>query len=158
MGSCLPVLYAGKIGIRPILVIGHFAMSVSMFFCGFFVLYEWNVASFVMIVVFIFTYHFSTGSFAWVYIPEVCVDAASGFAMSGQFIVVVLLSFTFEFMINSGLKVYGSLWVFSAITMVGFIFVICVIKEIVGLSDLEKKSLYMSNKVRTVETELKTVN
>ena len=152
------MLYAGKIGIRPILVIGHFAMSVSMFFCGFFVLYEWNVASFVMIVVFIFTNHFSTGSFVWAYIPEVCVDAASGFATSGLFFFMVIISFTFEFMINSRLKVYGSLWIYSAITMVGYIFVICVIKETIGLSDIEKKSLYMSSKVGNFETELKTVN
>ena len=45
-------------------------------------------------------------------------------------------------MINSALKVYGSIWIFSAVTFTGFIFCIIFVKETRGLSDLEKKSLY----------------
>ena len=108
------------------------------------------MTSFIMIIVFIFSHHFSTGDFAWVYIPEVCVDSATGLAASGQFINLVILSLTFEFMINSELKVYGSLWFFAAITFIGFIFCLLVVKETRGLSDLEKKSLYTPKSLKSL--------
>ena len=71
-----------------------------------------------------------------------CVDAASGFAAGAQFLNLIVISFTFEFMINSPLKVYGSLWIFAGFSAIGVIYVIFFVKETKGLSDLEKKTLY----------------
>ena len=79
---------------------------------------------------------------AWLYIPEVTVDAASGFAAGAQFINLTVIGFTFEFMINSELKVYGSIWYFAALTFIGFLFCIFFVRETRGLTDLEKKTLY----------------
>ena len=53
-----------------------------------------------------------------------------------------ILSFTFEYMINSELKVYGTLWLFAVITFIGFIFCVVYVRETLGLSDFEKKSIY----------------
>jgi len=114
-----------KLGRRTILMNGMLAMALSLFFCGLGVLSEWHMASFVMIIVFIFCFHFSMGCVAWVYIPEVCVDAASGFALSGQFLFLVMITLTFEFMINSALKVYGTIWFFGAVTFLGFVYFYC---------------------------------
>ena len=87
---------------------------------------------------------------AWLYIPEVTVDAASGFAAGAQFINAVLLTFTFEFMINSPLKLYGSIWIFCALTFFGFIFCLFFVRETRGLTDLQKKTLYSP---KTVEPD-----
>ena len=76
------------------------------------------------------------------YIPEVTVDAASGFAVGAQFFNLIWISFTFEFMINSPLKINGTLWFFSALTIVGFFFCIFCVRETRGLNDIEKKMLY----------------
>jgi len=114
-----------KLGRRTILMNGMLAMALSLFFCGLGVKSEWHMASFVMIIVFIFCFHFSMGCVAWVYIPEVCVDAASGFALSGQFLFLVMITLTFEFMINSALKVYGTIWFFGAVTFLGFVYFYC---------------------------------
>ena len=59
--------------------------------------------SFVMILLYLGAFMLSTGPIAWVYIPEVCVDAGSGLAVASQFMNATLLSFTFEYMINSEL-------------------------------------------------------
>ena len=37
---------------------------------------------------------------------------------------------------------YGSIWYFSAFTLVGFVFCVCCIRETRGLTDLQKKTLY----------------
>ena len=117
-------------------------MAVFMFICGICVLKSYNLASFVFLCLFVMSFQLSQGSVAWLYIPEVCVDSASGFAASAQFINLTIISFTFEFMIKSPLKIYGSLWIFSALTIVGFLFVIFFVRETRGLNDLEKKSIY----------------
>ena len=50
-------------------------------------------------------------------------------------------------MINSALKVYGSIWYFSGLSFIGFIFVLCMVRETRGLTDLEKKSIYTPKRV-----------
>ena len=117
-------------------------MAFFMTLCGVCVLYGYNMASFVTLCLFVASFQLSQGSVAWLYIPEVCVDAASGFAAGAQFLNLIVISFTFEFMINSPLKVYGSLWIFAAFSAIGVIYVIFFVKETKGLTDLEKKTLY----------------
>ena len=45
-------------------------------------------------------------------------------------------------MINSSLDVYGSLWYFAVWTIIGLFFYIFIAKETMGLTDIEKKTLY----------------
>ena len=100
-----------------------------------------------MIIALIFSHTGTTGAIAWVYIPEVCVDAANGFAGAGMFLTTTLISLTFEFMINSILQVYGSIWYFSGLSFIGFIFVFSMVRETRGLTDLQKKSVYTPKRI-----------
>ena len=79
---------------------------------------------------------------AWLYVSEVTVDAASGFSAAAKFINLMVISFTFEYMINSPMKVYGSIWYFAGMTTLGLFFCLCFVRETRGLTDLEKKMLY----------------
>ena len=45
-------------------------------------------------------------------------------------------------MINSPLKIYGSIWFFCGLTFLGFIFCLFFVRETRGLTDLQKKTLY----------------
>lgn len=45
-------------------------------------------------------------------------------------------------MIDSGLKVYGTIWYFAGLTFLGLLFVLFIMRETKGLTDLEKKTLY----------------
>mmetsp|Transcript_24370 Transcript_24370/g.32633 ORF Transcript_24370/g.32633 Transcript_24370/m.32633 type:complete len:130 (-) Transcript_24370:70-459(-) len=108
------------------------------------------MTSFVMIILFVVAFQFSQGSIAWLYVPEVCVDAGSGIAVASQFINLTIISLTFEFMINSSLKVYGSIWYFSAFCFLGFLFCIFIVRETRGLTDLEKKTIYSPKDVDVV--------
>ena len=75
------------------------------------------------------------------------IDAASGFATGAQFINLTLISLTFEYMINSSLKVYGTMWYFAGICLIGFIFCLIFVRETRGLNDKEKKLVYSPKEI-----------
>ena len=93
------------------------------------------------------------GSIAWLYVPEVCVDAGTGFAIASQFCNLTLICLTFDFMIHSGMGVYGALWYHSCWCFGGWLFVIFIMKETRGLTDFEKKSLYTPQDVLDAEAK-----
>lgn len=132
-------------------------MSLSMFLCGLSVYHEWFVSAFTWIIVMILSFHLLAGGLTWVYVPEVCVDTASGVGIAVQSTNLTIVAFTFDYMINSRLKVYGSLWYFAAFNFVGMLFHIFVVKETRGLTDLQKKTLYTPKDIveaEVAETEL----
>lgn len=91
---------------------------------------------------------------AWLYVPEVCVDAGTGLAVASQFVNLTLITLTFEYMINSELEVHGTIWYFSAFSFIGFLFCLFIVKETRGLSDIEKKTLYSPKEVIPIQIEL----
>ena len=98
--------------------------------------------AFISICLLILTYQVSQGSVAWLYIPEVSNDQATGFCMTGEFIAKLQLSMSFEYILRSSLDVHGTFWFFSAVSLLGFFFMIFFVKESQGLTDIEKKALY----------------
>ena len=128
-------------GRRPIFITGSLAMGLTLFACGLSVLHNWNLTAFIMILCFHAAFNTTHGALCWLYVPEVCVDSATGLAIASQFINLTIIAFTFEFMINSSLQVYGSIWYFSALNFLGFFFFLFFVKETRGLTDLQKKTL-----------------
>ena len=92
--------------------------------------------AFVCINLLITSFHWSQGSVALLYNAEVCVDAASGFVISAQFLELIVISLTFEFLIKSPLGVHGSLWIFSGLSLLGSLFCAVYLRETRGLTDL----------------------
>ena len=54
-------------------------------------------------------------------------------------------------MINSSLKVYGTLGLFGIITVLGGFLLACFVRETRGLTDIEKKTLYSPKSVAFVD-------
>ena len=142
VAALLVIFYIERVGRKTILVTGQLTMAILLFICGYAIMQKWDSVSFTMILLFIVAYQFSQGSVAWLYVPEICVDAGTGLAVASQFLNLTLISLTFEYMINSSLGVSGSIWYFSAFTFIGFLFCLFIVKETRGLTDIEKKTLY----------------
>ena len=136
IASVMPLFYIGKVGRKPIFVIGHLAIAVAMLVCGFSIDNQWNTSSLIMIVLIIFAFHMSTGTMCWVYVPEVCIDRAMGVVVAFQALNLTIVVFSFEFMINSALQVHGTFWYFSAINFLATLFCLFFVKETRGLTDL----------------------
>ena len=82
------------------------------------------------------------GAVAYPYVAEVCVDVASGLVMGLMYVSLTFSMLTFELKIESSLDIHGTIWFYAAITFIGFIFCLFFVRESLGLSDLEKKTLY----------------
>lgn len=117
-------------------------MSVFLFICGWAALKEKNTLSFVSLCAFFMSSTLSQAVVNWLYISEVTVDAASGFCIAGKAINLLIVSFSFEYMINSFLQIHGTIWYYSLITFMGFVFCLIFVKETKGLTENEKKTLY----------------
>ena len=70
------------------------------------------------------------------YLAEVAVDQAAGFALSAQFILLIVISLTFEFLIKSPLGVHGTLWIFSGFSLLGSLWCALYLRETRGLTDV----------------------
>ena len=62
------------------------------------------------------------------------------------------LSMTFEYQLAGPMGIHGTFWLFGVISLVGFFFVLCFLRESRGLTDKEKKELYMPRKINKVVT------
>ena len=148
-----------NVGRRPIFVWGQFFIATSTFICGLSILYGWNMLAFISVNGLGIAYQMTKGGCAWMYVSEVTVDVASGLSMAAQYGNLTLISFTFESMMNSHLKVFGTIWYFSAISFIGTVFCYWFVKETRGLTDYEKKTLYTPKGYKDEdfkETELQT--
>lgn len=76
------------------------------------------------------------------YCSEVPVDEASGVVMFGQFMMMLTLSLSMEFLLSSRLGTHGTFWLFSLASIIGAFFVYGYVKESKGLTDKQKKELY----------------
>ena len=151
----ISILYINKVGRRPLFIIGSLFMGLTLFICGLGALNSWNMTAFLMILAFVVSFSTTHGPICWLYVPEVCVGAATGLAIASQFINLTIIAFAFEFMINSSLQVYGTIWYFSGFNLLGFFFFYFFVKETRGLTDLQKKTLY--SPVSAVEVEMNQV-
>ena len=77
------------------------------------------------------------------YAAEVAVDTALGLCVLALFLSLLEKAITMEFMVHSAMGPAGMFFLLGGVTLIGAIFVQVFIKETKGLSDLEKKQLYM---------------
>ena len=57
-------------------------MSLLLFLTGLSTLYEWYTVAFISIILYNIVVKMTEGSVSWLYISEVAVDSASGFALA----------------------------------------------------------------------------
>lgn len=93
------------------------------------------------------------------YAAEVAVDTALGLCILAMFLSLLEKAITMEFMVHSGMGPHGMFIFLGVITLIGAVFIGVCVKETKGLSDLEKKSLYipedmLENKENDMQTEM----
>lgn len=118
-------------------------MAAAHILVGIFAWYNVNSGVLVMIIAFIFVYLITNGSLVWLYCSEVVVDSALGFVMLVLWAMVFLLSLTTDYLFASALQSYGVFWLFGSFCLIGGFFTYFYVKETVGLTDKEKKSVYL---------------
>jgi hypothetical protein len=96
-----------------------------------------------MMLIFIVTYIITNGPIIWLYVSEIVVDAALGLCLGLLWSVILLLSIFTGPLMESFLKPTGLFWIFGLASFAGAWFVHTRVRETSGLSDREKKMLYL---------------
>ena len=82
------------------------------------------------------------GAAHWVYVTEILSDIQFGFVSTVHYLNGVEVSVATEYMLNSWLP-QGTFLFYGIITLIGFFTVFLFVKETKGLSDTQKKQLYL---------------
>ncbi len=127
---------------------GHSLMTAFLISVGILSFYAFNDAALAMIMLFLMTYQLSDGSITYLYVTEVVVDNALGFCFLSLKGTALIISLTTEFIMKSKLQPYGAFWLYGGLAMVGGIYSFTFMRETRGLTDREKKSLYLPAKMQ----------
>lgn len=107
---------------RQLLVAGHILMALCHFAIAIFDIErnDWGVL--IMMIAFIGVYQISNGPVIWLYSNEVVVDTALAICILFLWGTVLLLSLTFNFLMESALKSYGVFFLLGGISLVGSLY------------------------------------
>ena len=102
---------------------------------------EWSTIQIGLTCLFIFVYMTTTGPCAWAYAAETCTDTALSMCVFTLYWWQTLESFTTETLMNWSPE--GTFFIFGGITAVSVFFLYFFVGETKGLSEREKKEIYM---------------
>lgn len=150
VGAIAAYLTVNNFGRVSILLNSHWGMAVAHWILAVCIMFEYNFASVLLILVHIFIFQISEGPILWIYSAEVCYDSAFGLVTFGQFLNLFLISVVTEYII-AGLGNDGTFFFFGTMSFIGGIFIKIFVKETRGLNDQQKKQLYKP--ITSVQTE-----
>lgn len=136
-----------KVGRRPLLLLGHFLMGAIHLGVGLSNNANQDGLTLALILSFLFVYQNSSGPLAWVYAAETTAESAMGFVLLTLWGSVMVLT-----LVCPPLMAEGSLgpspvfFIFSGLSFIATVFIYFYMKETLGLSDKEKRSLYAPQK------------
>jgi len=122
---------------------GQLTMAISLIMVAVCYNLNYDIAIIVFICVFILAFQFSQGPIAWMYAAEVAVDTGLGICVLALYLSLLEKAITMEFMVHSSMGAPGMFYVLGGITLLGAVFIQVFIKETKGLTDVEKKRLFM---------------
>ena len=90
-----------------------------------------------------FLFQFTLGPLAPLYAAEVCTDVALGAVMITEDVVVLVQDFVTPALLDSPMQPVGVFFMFGAFSVVGFLYIYFYVPETKGLSEQEKKEIFM---------------
>jgi len=126
----------------PVLRVGQIAITISLLGLAASIFYRQGYWALAFIILFNPSYQWGIASLHWVIISEVSSDVQFGFISFTHYSNAVLLSLTTEYMMN-GWGAEGMFAFFAGLNVAGYFFVTYCMRETQGLSDKEKKALYL---------------
>ena len=142
LGAAISLWSVNTFGRRTLLLTGHTSIAIIQFTTGIFLLnHEINTAI-LLCYLFAFTFEVTNALVLWMYVTETCQDVALG--MSGMFMfgAVLFEAYTAFTLINE-LHPSGFFFVYGIFSTLALIFTYNFIAETKGLTDKEKKELYI---------------
>ena len=123
------------------MLVGHSTITVLHFMIGIATIQGWSSIQIGLTCLFIFVYMTTTGPCAWAYAAETCTDTALSMCVFTLYFWQTMESFTTETLMAWSPE--GTFFIFGGITAVSVVFLYFCVGETKGLSEREKKEIYM---------------
>lgn len=132
-------------GRRTILLVGHSTIAVLLFLIAFATISGWSTVQIGLVCLFIFVYMTTTGPGAWAYAAETCTDSALTVVVFTLYFWSGIEAFTTETLMKW--SDFGTFLIFGGLTSVSVVFIYFFVGESKGLSEKEKKEIFMPGAV-----------
>jgi MFS family permease len=134
-----------KWGRKKLMVLGSVGLAITYVLLGSAFYFQLKgIAVLTLVIVAIAIYAMSLAPIVWVILSEIFPNRIRGAAMAlatfALWIACFILTYTFP-LLNKGLGAAGTFWVYAAICMFGFVFILIKLPETKGksLEDIEKE-------------------
>ena len=150
--SCVSLYSARTFSRRFLFIGGHLTMGICHLGIALFILLEMSTLALAFILLFLFCFQNTSGAITWLYCSEVAVDSALGFVGTSGYACIFVLTLTIQPMMNSAIGQSGTFLIFGIISIMGTFWCHFYLKETSnGLTDKEKKELYLPDDLRRLE-------
>ena len=109
---------------------------------------EFDIGIILSMAVFMAIYQNTSGPVAWMYAQETLTDAALGVGINVLFFCIFSLGLATPYLIGSALGAAGTFYLFALFALMGFFTLYPTLKESKGLTEKEKKELYVPINLR----------
>lgn len=134
---------------KTIMLIGHFFIGLTHLGVVVSVIYSWNYYAVLFMVLFLFAYELSTGPIAFIHCTEVASDVGLGISLLALNLTIVVLNLVSDpLMADKNFGVVGVFGTMGALSFTGTLFIWLYMRGTEGLTDIEKKTLYMPAEIR----------
>ena len=142
LGAILSLWTVNTFGRRSLLLFGHSTIAIVQVLIGYYLFIEDVVTVVYLCCIFAFVFEITNALVLWIYVTETCPDVAVG---SGGMIIfgVVLFEAYTAFTFINWLHPSGFFLMYGVFSTLSFLFTYNFIAETKGLSDKEKKELYI---------------
>lgn len=143
IGSIASIFLIAKVGRRTIFLIGQGGIAISLVGVAIVSVVDSPVTLLILICMVAFLFQFTLGPLAPLYAAEVCTDVALGAVMITEDVVVLLQDFVTPVLLSSPMQPVGVFLMFGIFSVIGFLFIYFYVPETAGLSEHEKREIFM---------------
>ena len=137
---------------KQLMMWGVLLVSLSLVLCALSMQLQNGYAAVLFAVAFELSYGMTMGPVHWIYVPEILADMQFGVVTTLHYLNGVEMALTTEFMVDSWGPA-GTFFFYGLINFAGFFFIMAFVKETHGLTDKQKKQLYMAEEHKEKENE-----
>ena len=140
--SAFASIYTVKtFGRRTLLLVGQSSISVLLVLIALSMVYDWSQVSLYMICAFIFIFKTTTEPVVWNFVVETVTDTALATDIFTDATLGLILGLTFPTL--KAWSFTNTLYIAAAFTILSAVFIYFFVGETKGLSDKEKKEIFM---------------
>jgi len=149
VASIISIQVLRTFGRKSLVVVGHILMALSHITIGIMNNNQHDNGVIIMILVFVFFYQNTSGPVAWLYAAETAIDSGMGIILFTLWITVFALTLISPIIMSpESLGPSPVFFMFGVLSMFGALYCYIVLKETKGLTDKEKKSLFLPKRYR----------